>query len=74
MSLILRGLYQRRPGLSRRRRTTTQLRQHRAVDNSVTGAIASEAEEPTVVDLMVAIADGRRSEQKIATWLRRQLP
>jgi prophage maintenance system killer protein len=32
-----------------------------------------EAEEPEVVELMVAIADGRRSEQKIATWLRRHI-
>jgi hypothetical protein len=33
-----------------------------------------EAEEPEVVELMVAIADGRRSEQEIAAWLRRHLP
>jgi len=33
-----------------------------------------EAEELEVVELMVAIAAGRRSEQKIATWLRRHLP
>ncbi len=33
-----------------------------------------EAEEPEVVELMVAIAAGRRSEQEIAAWLRRHLP
>jgi death-on-curing protein len=32
-----------------------------------------EAEEPEVVDLMVAIADGRRSEMEIAAWLRRHI-
>ncbi len=32
-----------------------------------------EAEEPEVVELMVAIADGRRSEQKIAAWLRQHV-
>jgi death-on-curing protein len=30
-----------------------------------------EAEEPEVVELMVAIADGRCSEQELATWLRK---
>lgn len=29
-----------------------------------------EADEPEVVELMVAIADGRRSERDIAAWLR----
>lgn len=33
-----------------------------------------EAEEPEVVELMIAIADARRSERKIANWLRRHLP
>lgn len=32
-----------------------------------------EAEEPEVVELMVAIADGRRTEQEIAAWLRRHI-
>ena len=32
-----------------------------------------EAEEPEVVDLMVAIAAGRRSEKEIAAWLRRHI-
>jgi death-on-curing protein len=30
-----------------------------------------EADEPEVVELMIAIADGRRSERDIAAWLRR---
>jgi len=29
-----------------------------------------EAEEPEVVDLMVAVADGRCSEEELAAWLR----
>jgi prophage maintenance system killer protein len=29
-----------------------------------------EAEEPEVVDLMVAVASGRYSEEELAVWLR----
>ena len=32
-----------------------------------------EAEEPDVVELMVAVAAGRLSEDEIATWLRRHV-
>jgi len=32
-----------------------------------------EADEPEVVELMVAIADGRRTEHEIAVWLRRHI-
>jgi len=32
-----------------------------------------EAEEPEVVELMVEIADGGRSEQEVAAWLRHHL-
>ena len=32
-----------------------------------------EAEEAEVVELMVAIADGQRSESEVAAWLRRHI-
>ena len=31
------------------------------------------AEEAEVVELMVAIADGQRSENEVAAWLRRRI-
>jgi prophage maintenance system killer protein len=32
-----------------------------------------KAEEPEVVELMVAVADGRRSQQETAAWLRHHI-
>jgi death-on-curing protein len=32
-----------------------------------------EADEPEVVDLMVAVADGRYSEEELAAWLRKHV-